>query len=167
MKSTQNSTLTLFTFIQTGTVSQVSKLQASSRTPWRCHQTWRPELSRLYRHSKLNKFWIFALTSHSNIGQFNFTRNVKNDPSGIQHWDSNSQPLGHQSPPITTRPRASTFLFYKLCVKLVFARILLASISYPLCGKALLMTFYYSASLPMVHRCSFCVFQMIWPNQFF
>ena len=30
--------------------------------------------------------------------------NVKKCPSSIRHWDSNSRPLEHESPPITTKP---------------------------------------------------------------
>ena len=29
---------------------------------------------------------------------------MKNDPSSMQHWDSNPRPSEHESPPLTTRP---------------------------------------------------------------
>ena len=29
---------------------------------------------------------------------------MKNDLSSMRHWDSNSQPLEHESPSLTTRP---------------------------------------------------------------
>ena len=32
---------------------------------------------------------------------------VKNDRSCMRHWDSNSGPLGHESPPLTIRPGLS------------------------------------------------------------
>ena len=42
--------------------------------------------------------------------------NVTNDPSSMQHWDSNSQPLWHESPSLTTRPGLPPQLtFLKAC----------------------------------------------------
>ena len=45
--------------------------------------------------------FIFSLFEY----QYNFTENkCRNSPSSILSGDSNSRPLGHWSPPITTRP---------------------------------------------------------------
>ena len=46
--------------------------------------------------------FIFGLFKH----QYNFLQqtSVKNDPSSMRYWDSNSRPLGHESATITTRP---------------------------------------------------------------
>ena len=37
--------------------------------------------------------------------------NMKKCPSSVWYWDSNSQPLEHESPPITTRPRLQVHKF--------------------------------------------------------
>ena len=47
-------------------------------------------------------FIYFCLSKHT--VQFLQQINVKKCPSSIQCWDSNPQPLEHESPPITTRP---------------------------------------------------------------
>ena len=39
------------------------------------------------------------------------TNNVKKCPSSIWCWDSNPQPSGHESPPITTRPGLQRSIF--------------------------------------------------------
>ena len=44
-------------------------------------------------------FCLFKLTF-----QFLQQMDVKKRPSSILRWDSNPQPLEHESPPITTRP---------------------------------------------------------------
>ena len=43
--------------------------------------------------------------------------NVQNCPSSIQCQDSNSQPLEHESPPITTRPGLPPYGGNLLCEK--------------------------------------------------
>ena len=44
-------------------------------------------------------FWSFQISI-----QLYTTNKCENDPSSVQHWNSNSWPLGGESPPITTRP---------------------------------------------------------------
>ena len=39
---------------------------------------------------------------------------VENDCSILQPWDSNSRPLGHESPPVTTRPGLPPRLYSKM-----------------------------------------------------
>ena len=49
---------------------------------------------------------IVYLRSLQTPTQFYTTNKCENDPSGMQHWDPSSQPLGHESLPLTTRTRA-------------------------------------------------------------
>ena len=58
-----------------------------------------PQIGISFKHGPLFVyFWPFQ---HQN----NFyTMYVKSDPSSRQHLDSIPQPLGHESPPLTTRP---------------------------------------------------------------
>ena len=47
-------------------------------------------------------------TVFSSINKILQQINVKNDPSSIQPWLSNSRPFEHESAPITTTPRLSS-----------------------------------------------------------
>ena len=46
--------------------------------------------------------FTFGLFQHKQL-QFLELKNEENDQFSLPYWDSNSQPLGHESP-ITTRP---------------------------------------------------------------
>ena len=82
---------------------------------------WRPkgnggknirfELSKVFYKMSQSRPLFHLLSSFSNTSQiFTTNRNVKKCPTCIQCWVSNSQPLEHESPPITTRPGLSTML---------------------------------------------------------
>ena len=45
----------------------------------------------------------FILSFQTHITNFTTNKYVKTCPSSIWYWDLNSQPLEHESPPITTR----------------------------------------------------------------
>ena len=62
-------------------------------------------------------FLSFRKSGHAVLQQMN----VKNEPSNIRFWDSNSQPLMHESSPITNRPLDSRTtvarLYYKMLLR--------------------------------------------------
>ena len=65
--------------------------------------------------SLFNLFSVF-----SNINSVITTNKCENDLSSTWHWDSNSQPRGHESPHLTTRPGSRmTFVIFVFLVKVI------------------------------------------------
>ena len=58
-----------------------------------------PIFKNILRRSHFNGTLFNFILGQKNLRQIN----VKNDPSSIRCWDSNSQPLDHQSPPVANR----------------------------------------------------------------
>ena len=53
----------------------------------------------------MGQCWPLRLFTIVSIKEFNFTKSqYEKCQSSLWHWDSNSQPLEHESPPLTTKP---------------------------------------------------------------
>ena len=67
------------------------------------------------KNGQLGFFLIYFCVFKHTL-QFFQQINVKKCPSSLRCWDSNSQPLEHESPSITTRPRPPAMASPHLCL---------------------------------------------------